>query len=876
MQSSGVKNFIESHRRALVCLLLAAATLAVYGRVAGFEFTNYDDIWLVSENPMVASGLTLRGLGWALTTFYYEYWHPLTWLSHMLDCEFFGLWAGGHHLMNVGVHVANTLLLFAVLERMTGAWKRSAMVAALFALHPLHVEPVAWIAERKEVLSALFFLLTLWAYVRYVESLKPNVQSLKSAGTASRFTFHVSRFYLLSLTFFALGVMSKPMVMTLPFVLLLLDYWPLGRLSLPSLHRSPTPLPRLLREKLPFFLLTAVSCGLTYAWFSQNGSLLAPGTEPWGLRLANVPVSYARYLGKLVWPTGLMLPYPMPRHLAWWQAGGAVLVLAVITVLAVRGARSAPYLIVGWLFFLGVLFPTIRLVQTGYQSMADRYTYIPAIGIFVAVVWAAADYGARRASSGAGWKLGYATSAVALLLCGYLAWGQTGFWRNSFTLWSHCLKVCPDNVEAQLGLGIAHDLKGQLDEAIICYRKVVRLKPDDERAHQKLGSALERLGQTDQALSQFQEAVRLKPDYADAQYSLGIALDRKGEIAEAIGHYSEAIRLKPDQAQVHYSLGAALAEDGQLDEAIRQDLEALRLKPDYSEARNNLGIALARKGQLTEAVSQFQEALRLRPDYAVARHNLERTVAASSRSTGKISQCRESLRLKPDQADSHFNLANALAEDRQLDEAIVEYHEALRLRPSYAEAHHQLGDALAAQDRLGEAIVQYQETARLRPDSFQPHLALTLILPRAGRLQEAGKEAEEFMRTCPSAVLEATNSPARLQALWALNDLAWLLATQPQPEARNGPRAVRFAERACELTRYQQTLIVGTLAAAYAEAGQFPKAVATAEQAIALASQTGEQALLAKNRQLLELYRAGRAYHEPAVPPQAQPSASQP
>ena len=323
-------------------LLLAAATLIVYGRVASFEFTNYDDPMIVLENPMMVGGLTLHGLRWALTTSYYEYWHPVMWLSHMLDCQLFGLRAGWHHLVSVGFHVANTLLLFVVLRRMTGALWRSALVAALFALHPLHVESVAWIAERKDVLSGLFFMLTLWAYARYAEQSVVTSQWSVASSQASktpatddgqrttdygpRNTQHAILYYLLCLFFYALGLMSKPMVMTVPFVLLLLDYWPLGRWQVENSESIIKKVLLLVREKLPFFALTVGLCVITYTWARNSGSLLTEEAEPWGLRLANVPVSYARYVGKLIWPTGLILPYPMPRHWEWWQVGGAVVV----------------------------------------------------------------------------------------------------------------------------------------------------------------------------------------------------------------------------------------------------------------------------------------------------------------------------------------------------------------------------------------------------------------------------------------------------------------------------------------------------------------------------------------------------------------------
>lgn len=549
MKFGRLRSLAGSHHSALVCLLLAAATLAVYWRVLGFDFTNYDDDRIIGH-PMVVSGLTLRGFFWALTTFYYEYWHPLMWLSHMLDCQLFGLRAGGHHLVSLGFHVANTLLLFVVLQRMTGAWKRSGLVAALFALHPLHVESVAWVAERKDVLSGFFFMLTLWAYCCYAGVRRPDTESTSRSGISSsrfgvRLLMHngppssASRriWYWAAVALFALGLMCKPVLMTLPFVLLLLDYWPLERSSAwktGSADRAKTAggLAKaqawawLVAEKAPFFLLTAGSCAITYAWARHTGTLLAAGAEPWDFRLANVPVSCARYLGKLFWPADLFLPYLPPHHWAWWQTGGAVLLLVVITLFAVRRARSAPYLIVGWLFFLGMLVPTIRLVHTGHQSIADRYTYIPSIGIFLAVVWAAAEWGGAR--SRARLRLGCGAGAVALLLCGYLTWGQVGIWRNSLTLWTHCLAVCPDNHEAHNHLGRFLARQGKLDEAIVHYQTALKLKSDYPLVEHSLGIALLDRGRADEAIACFKDILRRDPGNALAGYFIGQAFLQQG------------------------------------------------------------------------------------------------------------------------------------------------------------------------------------------------------------------------------------------------------------------------------------------------------------------------------------------------------------
>jgi Flp pilus assembly protein TadD len=711
MNSGGLKNFVESRRTALVCLLLSAVTLAVYWQVSGFEFTNFDEFQMVLSNPYVLGGMTLRGFSWALTTSWFEYWHPLTWLSHMLDCELFGANPGWHHLVSLGFHVANTLLLFVVLQRMTEARWRSAMVAALFALHPLHVESVAWIAERKDVLSAFFFFLTLWAYVRYVEvqSPKSKVPGLKSeAGNlGAENTAHAAVprsmldvgcwmldvrplspgfWYWTAVFMFACGLMCKPMVVTLPFVLLLLDYWPLRRMqnaespithhaSRITHHASRITLLPLLVEKLPFFALTVASCAITYLGVKAGGSIVSTETLPWGLRLTNVPVSYARYLGKLFWPADMIALYPMPSHWGWWQVGGAMLVLVLISVFVAFRARSAPYLVVGWLLFLGVLFPTIGIIQAGFQSIADRYTYIPAIGIFIAVVWGAADWAGGkhrwtqmdtdkpgnggenheihethekgiacqkdtahpsgehldcgrslsfrvfrvfRGSNRASALLG-GLAVVVLVLCGYLTWVQAGYWRNSNALWTHCLAVCPDNFFAHYNLGYILQHSNKTREAMEQYRAVLRMKPDHPDANLNLGIALIGSGRAQEATNYLGVALRAKPGYARAEGAMGLALLELGNYAGAVSHCGEAIRLDPDTFGPYVDMGRALSAQGKSDDALRYYAEGLRLNPGLPQTHYYLGLEWMKRNAFDQAAASFGEAVHLAPTWAEAR-----------------------------------------------------------------------------------------------------------------------------------------------------------------------------------------------------------------------------------------------------------------
>jgi Flp pilus assembly protein TadD len=610
----------------------------------------------------------------------------------MLDCELFGLNAGWHHLVSLGFHVANTLLLFAVLQRITRAFWRSAMVAALFALHLLHVESVAWIAERKDVLSGFFFMLTLGAYARYVEVQSPEskVQGLKSetrspkseagasdaeittgaAVPSSRFEVQRSRFdvhsssprfwYWTAVVMFACGLMCKPMLVTLPFVLLLLDYWPLGRMqnhaSRITFHASRLPSLPLLVEKLPFFALTAASCAITYFGAKAGGSILWVEKMPWALRLANVPVSYVRYIGKMIWPGDLIPFYPMPSHWAAWQVGGAVLVLVLISLFAVLRLRLAPCLIVGWRFFLGTLFPTIGIVQASFQSIADRYTYIPSIGIFIAVVWAVAEWNSGAgvspvqtsvlpAASGpkAGRALGLrdarptllaGVAAVALLLCGYLTWVQTGYWRNSLALWTHCLAVCPDNVVAHYNLGYVLQHSNRTSEAIERYQAVLRLKPDHPDANLNLGIALIGSRRVQEATNRLGAALRIKPDYARAQGAMGLALLDLGDYAGAVTHCSQAIRLDPDTFGPYVDMGRALSAQGRSDDALRYYAEGLRLNPAFPPTHYYLGLEWMKRGMFDQAAASFGEAVRLAPTWAEARTEYQHALNEAGHSQG--------------------------------------------------------------------------------------------------------------------------------------------------------------------------------------------------------------------------------------------------
>ena len=608
----------------LVYLLLIFSTLVVFHRLPTHDFINLDDNLLVYENPQVLAGLSKQGIVWAFTQYHAEYWHPVTWLSHMLDCQLFGLRPGLHHLTSLLFHLANCALLLLILRKMTGALWRSAFVAALFALHPLHVESVAWVAERKDVLSAFFWFLTIWAYAGYAE--QPGL-----------------RRYLLVLLFFALGLMAKPMVVTLPFVLLLLDYWPLGRLQLQNVRTvSHLDIPkaslfRLVWEKIPLFVLTAVTIVATIVVQDKVGALRSLEAFPLQTRIANALVSYVSYMAKMIWPHNLAAYYPHPNTIPLWQVAGAGLLLIFVSMLVIKAAKNRPHLAVGWLWYLGTLVPVIGLVQVGSQAMADRYTYLSLIGLFIMIAWG-------FPSILAGWRHGRSALAIAsaLLLLGCMmgTWRQVGYWQNSITLFQHTVKVTKDNHFAynNLGVALAHD--GRLDEAISYYSEALQIKPDRAQVHNNLGNALAAQGSVDRAIDHYYQALEIDPNNARAYNNLGNLLANQGKTEEAIKHYTEALRLEPDYGGAHYNLGTALAEQGRTEEAINHFTEALRLMPYWAGAHNNLGVLLERRGRLDEAIHHYSEALHLDPGYAKARNNLERALRLMEKSAWTLNPVR--------------------------------------------------------------------------------------------------------------------------------------------------------------------------------------------------------------------------------------------
>jgi tetratricopeptide (TPR) repeat protein len=601
MPESAKKSFVF-----FTYVVLILSTLLVFWRVRNFDFVNYDDDLYVYESQHILNGLTQDGIIWAFTTGHASNWHPITWLSLMLDCQLFGTNTGWMHFVNLLLHIANTLLLFAVLKKITGSLWPSAFVAAAFALHPMHVESVAWIAERKDVLSTLFWMLTLLAYVNYVKRPAP----LR---------------YLVTITIFAIGLLTKPMLVTLPFVLLLLDYWPLDRFAAPravktaSIPDRQRILYRIIIEKIPFFALAAVSSVITF--IVQKGSGAVPDINTLSLqsRVANAFLSYTRYIGKMFWPQNLAVFYPRDiDSFSFWQIILCVLLLLVIFFLAFWFGRERKYLPVGWFWFVGTLIPVIGLVQSGDQAYADRYTYIPYIGLFIMIAWGLPELLSKWPQR----KMALGISMVIVLTTlGICAHQQISYWNNSTALFSHAIEVTQNNYLAHNNLGIAYGSLGRHQDAIETYKQAIRIKPDYAEVHYNLGVAYGSLGRYQDEIEAYKQAIRIKPNYAKAHYNLGIAYGSLGRHQDAIESYKQAIRIKPDYAMAHCNLGAAYGMLGRGQDAIESFKQAVRIKPDYADAHYNLGIAYGELGRHQEAIDAYKQAIRIKPDYAEA-HSL--------------------------------------------------------------------------------------------------------------------------------------------------------------------------------------------------------------------------------------------------------------
>jgi tetratricopeptide (TPR) repeat protein len=630
----------------------------VFGQTAHFDFINYDDSVYVYKDPTVTHGLTLEGVKAAFSASHSDNWVPLTTISHMLDCQLFGLNAGDHHLINVLLQMATAILLFLALRQMTGFVWRSAFIAAVFAIHPLRVESVAWISERKDVLSGVFFMLTLWTYVWYTRSPKP-------VG-----------WYLATLCFFSLGLLSKPSVITLPLVLLLLDYWPLQRFNSSTVRR-------LFIEKIPLLLLSLACCVPTL--LAERTGIKSLEHYPLSLRIENAIVSYVIQIERMIYPANLALGYPFPVHgLPWWEVSLAGVFLAGICVLIWTQRQTRPWLLVGWLWYLGMLVPNIGFIQVGTQAQADRHTYLPQIGLVLLLAWTVAE-------ACAAWRhrrVALASLSTAILVAlVFCARAQASYWRDSETLWTRIAVCDPDNFIAHNNLGDFLLDKGQVDAAIAQYRLSLNVHPD-ARVYDNLGNALQQQGNpqnAQEAYGDFQSALQLLPDDPNAYLGLGNIDLQEGQTAQAIQNFQKALQIAPAFPMANYDLGNAYMQSRQMDLAIRWWQKAVDLQPNFAMAHNNLGNAAVLQGHIADAIQHWKAALRSRPNLPAALVNLPWVLAVCPDSSLRDGATALALAQHANQISGGQNpmvlrvLAAAYAETGQFADATATAQQAIQI-----------------------------------------------------------------------------------------------------------------------------------------------------------------------------------------------------
>ncbi len=819
---------------------LAVVTVIAFEQVRLNEFIGYDDYKYVVGNPQVKAGITHKSFFWAFTTTFASNWHPLTWLSHMMDCEIFGLNPYWHHLTNLFFHVANTLMLFWVFNRMTGAVWGSAFVVALFALHPLHVESVAWVAERKDVLSGLFWILTMAAYVRYAE--RPSV-----------------RRYVPVLLALGLGLMAKPMLVTLPFVLLLLDYWPLQRLQwyrrgqvedLQEGESGRATYQRasarcLIIEKIPLLVLAVASSTITSRVQRISGA--APGTEDWSVisRISNALVSYIAYIGKMIYPSNLAILYPLKR-LPLWQPICALVILVLLSAGVIYWGRRRRYLAVGWLWYLGTLVPVIGFVQVGTQAMADRYTYLPLVGIFIMIAWGVGELTAKWRYKRVGLGVTAGVVLATLVICTRV---QVRHWQNNLSLFGRALEVTENNYVMHSNYGGALFEEGRFDEALAHFNEALRISPKYADARRNAGIVLLRQGKVDEAIAAFAEVLSYRGDWPITHNYLGLAQAQKGEFDLAVKNYNAALQLKPDYVEAIKNLGIVLKEQGKTDEAVNKWKTGLEIEPDNPDIHYNMGLVMSEQYKYDAAVDHFKITLAARPHWAEAHHNIGAVYYLQGKLDLAVQHCFEAIRLNPDYYDAHQNIGLIMAKQGKLDEAIRHLNKALEAEQPRPEVYYNLGGVYYRQGKLRLAAEQCAEALRLRPDYLTARVTLAGILVELGETRSAVEHYHKALQLEP-------DQP------YVLKNLAWILATSRDVKLENPNDVVNLAARACELTEYNQPEFLDTLAAAYAVAGKFSQAIETAEKAINLAEAAGSEGLAEEIRKRLQLYQAGQPYFE--------------
>jgi Flp pilus assembly protein TadD len=694
----------------LICALLAVVTFAAFASVGNNDFIAFDDRQYIVDNVNLQHGFSGAAIKWAFTAFYSSNWHPLTWLSHTLDYSLYGLDPSGHHLTNLAFHIANVILLFLLLQNLTAKIWSATFVALLFAIHPMHVESVAWASERKDVLSTFFFLLTLLAYARYT----------KLVAAKKRSSWFV---YGLTLVLFALGLMAKPMLVTLPGILFLLDFWPLQRFQFPLKNQPKSLLCLLLIEKIPFILLTVLSCYVTFLCQKTTGAVKLEELYPFVQRFDHVPVSYAWYILKLFWPTNLSVYYPLQYQIPDLEEFLGLLLLAAATLFALLGLHKCPWFFVGWFWFLGMLVPVIGLVQVGNQDYADRYTYLPYIGLFIMIAWGVSSLLEKFPYHK---YILWAAAMLVAVACFWRTFVEVQYWKNGQTLFNRALARNPNDEMVWMLLGLEYETHGNNDKAMECMSRATTINDQFNLAWHNLGHTYAVKRDYPAAINAYQMSLSctwLKGDKISLYSDIGDAFMASGQYASAIPNYQNSLDLSPDQPLILNNLGQCYLHNQRIDQALAAFQQAISLNPDYSEAQLNLAMLLGSTGHDSDAITHYRKVIEL---------------------------------------DTNMVLA--------------------------------------------------------------------------------------------------------------LNNLAWLLATDPNPQLRNGKEAVPLAEHACERAKYQEAFLIGTLAAAYAEAGCFDDAATAAQKAHDVALAHGQKEIADRNLKLMQLYKSGKPFHMETNVPTQKPS----
>jgi protein O-mannosyl-transferase len=708
-----------------LCLLLTVSIIAVYWQTVGFNFVDIDDQSDVVNNPMVPGGLTWAGIKWAFTTMYAGNWIPLVWLSLMLD-RTLGAAAGGFHLVNVAFHIANTILLFWVLKRYSKAIWASFFVAALFALHPLHVESVAWVTERKDVLSMLFWMLTMLAYVRYVEN-----------PAAKR--------YAIVCVTFALGLMAKSMLVTLPLALLLMDYWPLKRLW-PEEKSNGVTIGRLLFEKLPLLLLSAASCVITVIAQKSSGAVAKISIVPFNQRIGNAMVSYCQYLIKMFWPVDLAVFYPYPVNpVVDWKVAAAFAALLAITIVVIL-LRRRRYLLVGWFWYLGTLLPVIGFVQVGRQAMADRYTYIPLTGLFIMLVWLACDILSQ-------WRhrwviIGVAVSAIIGVL-GAMTFVQVSYWRNTISLFTHTAAVTTDNYLAYSVLGACYAQNGDLERARSEIEKIMKVNVMEIDVLYNVAKCLDLTGRPDEAIGYYKRILAITPGEPYTYVAMATKESDRGNFERAMALYRDGLKYHPEDGELHGRFGTLLFQAGLVDEAAKELETAVKLKAD-SAIYVNFGAVMLTKGDVDKATKYFNMAIKIDPVNAEAHYNLGEIFLTQELFAKAVGEYETAIKAKPNYAKAHCHLGFAFAKMGQLDGAIKCFRRAIEYDPNNIEAQFDLAITLSDAGSIDEAVEYLRKVVKIIPRDTTARCRLAGMLLLQGKVEQATAEYEQVLKINPA------------------------------------------------------------------------------------------------------------------------------